>query len=565
MFSKNGLLLLILVLSTITGCKKSTNPQFDFDPGAVVATVNSDSIYAEAFEETYINMLTRTGYADSEHHRHFHLNQIIDEFLLSQEAQRLNLSDSLTADYIAKTTNRTLRNLFVKYEFLAHLELPNEKRTRFAFYRSKQKPYVRQLYFDDESQANEYHNRLKKGESFVDLANELYYTPSYDSLAGYIGEISYFGVDDVFAETVYELNAGEYSNPVRTRQGFVIVYVENWRLNPIITETEFEQRSEGIRFMLHQRDFQMGADSFIRAYMSNLSPEPVRENIANLQTYIYQRLPEQASPTELQRPTPSDFLNSPDNLDIQAPLVKFILRGEIMAFRVEDYLNWIDSLPYDEIRNRFDASLGRALMWDTFAKESEVKGYNNDPFVNFNANLAVKFYLASRLRDSLAIKPVGNIDQADILDAYKTFGFGTEKLSNVTYYLLEMDDFTSARKIQKEIVSGKIKMEDHPEIKFLKGNQQSLRSSALLSHLLQATINYPHVVGTRSGWFILKIQDRQMSINELKNVSTEIKDKLSPIYNEFKLLRELRSASDIHIDTVAFNFLMNYSPEQEFK
>jgi hypothetical protein len=68
MFSKNGLLLLILVLSTITGCKKSTNPQFDFDPGAVIATVNSDSIYAEAFEETYINMLTRTGYADSEHH-----------------------------------------------------------------------------------------------------------------------------------------------------------------------------------------------------------------------------------------------------------------------------------------------------------------------------------------------------------------------------------------------------------------------------------------------------------------------------------------------------------------
>ena len=252
-------------------------------------------------------------------------------------------------------------------------------------------------------------------------------------------------------------------------------------------------------------------------------------------------------------------------MDLQAPLVKFILRGEIMAFRVEDYLNWIDSLPYDEIRNRFDASLGRALMWDTFAKESEVKGYNNDPFVNFNANLAVKFYLASRLRDSLAIKPVGNIDQADILDAYKTFGFGTEKLSNVTYYLLEMDDFTSARKIQKEIVSGKIKMEDHPEIKFLKGNQQSLRSSALLSHLLQATINYPHIVGTRSGWFILKIQDRQMSIDELENVSTEIKDKLSPIYNEFKLLRELRAASDIHIDTVAFNFLMNYSPEQEFK
>ena len=565
MLARNGFLVLILVLSILTGCKNSTESRFDFDPGVVVATVNSDTIYTEAFEETYINMLTRTGYADSEQHRYFHLNQLIDEFLLSQEAQRLDFSDSLTVNYVEKTSNRTLRNLFVKYEFLEQLELPDEKRTRFAFYRSKQKPYVRQLFFYDESQANDYHNRLNNGESFVDLANELYNTASYDSLAGFIGEISYFGVDDVFAETVYTLDAGEYSSPVRTRQGYVIVFVENWKLNPIITETEFEQRSEGIRFMLHQRDFQMGADSFIRAYMSDLSPELVRDNIANFQSYIYQRLPQQTNPTELQRPIPSDFLNSPDNLDLHAPLVTFNLRGETVAFRIQDYLNWIDSLPYDEIRNRFDASLGRALMWDTFAKESKVKGYDSDPFVKFNSNLAVKFYLASRLRDSLATKPIESIDEEDIAEAYIAFGYDAEKLSSINYHLLEVEDFNSAREIHQEIISGKIKMDDHRDIQILTGNQQTLRNSELLSHLLQATISYPHIVGTRSGWFILKVQNRQMSVDKIENVSTEIEDKLSPIYNEFKLLRELRSVSDIYVDTVAFNNLMNYSLQQDLK
>ena len=69
MLARNGFLVLILVLSILTGCKNSTESRFDFDPGVVVATVNSDTIYTEAFEETYINMLTRTGYADSEQHR----------------------------------------------------------------------------------------------------------------------------------------------------------------------------------------------------------------------------------------------------------------------------------------------------------------------------------------------------------------------------------------------------------------------------------------------------------------------------------------------------------------
>ncbi|HAC15802.1 MAG TPA: hypothetical protein DCE78_07640 [Bacteroidetes bacterium] len=565
MHSRNGLLFLILVLSTLIGCKKSTESRFDFDPGVVVATVNSDTIYAEAFEETYINMLSRTGYAVSYQHRFFHLNQIIDEFLLSQEAKRIDLNDSLAFNYAEKTSNRTLRNLFVKYEFLEQLELPDEKRTRFTFYRSKQNPYVRQLFFNDESQANDYYNRLNNGESFVDLANELYNTATYDSLAGFIGEIRYFGVDDVFAETVYALDAGEYSNPVRTRQGFVIVFVENWKLNPIITETEFEQRAEGIRFMLHQRDFQMGADSFIRAFMSDLNPEPVRDNIADFQSYIYQRLPQKTNPTELQRPIPSDFISSPDDLDLQAPLVTFNIRGETVAFRVQDYLNWIDSLPYDEIRNRFDASLGRALMWDTFAKESKVKGYDKDPFVEFNSDLALKFYLASRLRDSLKTREVESIEQADIADAYTAFGYDAEKLSKISFHLLEVKDFSTALDVQQEIVSGKLKMETLPDTQFLNGDQQSLRNSELLSHLLRATLNHPHIVGTRSGWFILKVQHRQMSIDNIEDVSSEIADKLSPIYNEFKLLRKLRSDSNIYIDTVAFNNLMDYSLQQDFK
>ena len=37
---------------------------------------------------------------------------------------------------------------------------------------------------------------------------------TYDSLAGYIGPISYFGVDDAFAEAAYSTNLNEFSKPI---------------------------------------------------------------------------------------------------------------------------------------------------------------------------------------------------------------------------------------------------------------------------------------------------------------------------------------------------------------
>jgi len=555
----NGYLVITLTLILLISCSKRAVLPFDFEPGAALAIVNGDTIYAEAFEETYINMLTRTGFSDSEKRRYFHLNQLIDEYLLAREARRVGLYDSLTTTYTERTKNRTLRNVFVKYEFLSQLDQPDEHRVRFAFYRSKQKPYVRQLYFTEEAIADDYFRRLESGASFTDLANELYATVSYDSLAGFVGEISYFGVDDVFAETAYSLDAGAYSRPVRTRQGYVILYVENWKLNPIITETEFQQRSESIRFMLHQRDFQMGADSFIRAYMSGLNPAPVLENVQTLQRYLYQRLPQKVNPKEIERPVPTDFIKDQNSLDLQAPLVTFTKEGETFVFRVQDYLNWIDSLPFEEIRTRFDASLGRALMWNTFALESKIKGYDRDPFVNFNAQVAEHLFLASRLRDSLSIAPPQEIKLESIQDAYFAFGYDSQILESLDYLLIEAESFESARVLQRQILSGEMNITSSELTSRKSENETSIRRSELQSHLLRAEIGYPHVVGTKSGWFLMQVTSRAFRVKTIQEVTPEIEEQLKPIYNEFSLLNRLREESTIVVDTVAFDALMNYN------
>jgi parvulin-like peptidyl-prolyl isomerase len=115
------------------------------------------------------------------------------------------------------------------------LETPTEEDVRLAFAKSKRKVYVRHLFSKEEEKLSNYYQRLETGENFVDLANEFYETPEYDSTAGYLGPISYYGIDDNFAETAFSINEGGHSEPIRTSFGYHIIYVEKVLFEAMLT------------------------------------------------------------------------------------------------------------------------------------------------------------------------------------------------------------------------------------------------------------------------------------------------------------------------------------------
>lgn len=424
----------VLVLLLVSACSRTPDPRLTYDPGTVIASVNGAPVYSELFEETYITFLSRTGFPDNPSQRYLHLNTLIDTYLMAEEATRRDLDDTRYTDYLHKTRQRTLRNLFLRYNFSVSTDEITDPEVRLAFYRSKQKPYVRQLFFTDANQAESYWQRLESGEDFIALANELYITAQYDTLAGYLGEISYFGVDDVFAETAYTLNAGEYSRPVRTRQGYVIIRVENWNFSPIITETEYINRQEKVRFFTYQRNWNLGADTFIRDYMTALSPQLERGNLQQVYVLLQRMLP------RTQPESGTNFMDQPlrrgdqqqllDILDPMMPLITYTVDGQLQAFRLQDYILWLEFLPYEEVVGRFDASIGRALMWDVFAKQAVRQGLDRNPFVEFNARAAARFYQASRMTDSLRAQPTPPVSDEDLAIASELLGLTTDSATS---------------------------------------------------------------------------------------------------------------------------------------
>jgi len=555
-------LLPVLLLLIYAACSRPTDPALRHDPGFIIAQINDIPVHSELFEETYITFLSRTGFADTPQQRYNHLNTLIDTWLMSEEATRRGLNDTQFEDYLHKTRKRTLRNLFLRNNLSVSEEDITDPEVRLAFYRTKQKPYVRQLFFTDAERAEQYWQRLESGEDFINLANEVYHTPRYDSLAGYLGEISYFGVDDIFAETAFTLNAGEYSRPVRTRQGYVIIRVENWNFNPIVTETEYITRQEKVRFFAYQRAYNIGADTFIREYMSALDPQLIRGNLQQVYLLIQRMLP------QTQAAVGTNFMDQPlrrgdqqqflEVLDPMMPLITYTIDGQTQAFRLQDYVMWMEFLPYEEVVGRFDASIGRALMWDVFAKEAEKQGLGEHPFVEYNARAAGRFHQASRMTDTLRARPAPPVSDEDILTAFEMLGMGTMRQNNVTFWYASATSFNQARQIQQQLQTGQLRPASVPGVTFHTRADASQIQPDLAPLLHKALPRTIQIAGTGETWYVFEVSDRETIPYTVEDRREDIEAMVKPAYNEFLLLRELRQQARISVDTTAFHRLMNY-------
>lgn len=401
-----------LILLLLGACSK---PEPDgFDAGASLAVVNGAVLDEQFFFDSYIDWLNRTGYNDDSTARYIHLDNAIDVMLLAQEARTSGMMSSQAyLEYERVMRDGALGGRFLQAAVFDTLGGITESQLRDAFEKSNRKVYVRQLYFTEENQARRYHSRLLAGEDFVALANELYETSVFDSSAGFMDDISYFGVDDAFAEAAFNLGMFDYSEPVRTRQGWVIIRVENMNRNPVLTEAAYQNRRKRLYSLLMERKVNLLGDAFVRGFMQELQPAIQQDVYQQMEPYLTGLTPDA-------RIAPSEFQVIQQELEPTSVLVLYKYEGETREFTVSQFLKWLPYLPYAEVRTRPGAAIGRALRNEVFAIAGEDAGYASDPKVRWQMNYVTTFRLANDIRatipsDSLLAETIKELrEKADI-------------------------------------------------------------------------------------------------------------------------------------------------------
>ena len=367
----------------------------DEDTSFELARVNSRVISIVDFERSYVNALLQSGVNDTPEGRWTHIDQLIDDQLLYEEAIRRGMDqDSITQGFDELTFKKALGGRYFEQAFLEHLPPLDEAAVRQAYARYKQPVFARHLVYRSEEEAQAAYQRLEAGRPFLEEAQDCFQTSEFDSLAGYLGEVRYFQVDDAFAEAAFALERGSWSSPVRGRHGFHIIMVEDRIAAPILTESDFQMRRNGMASLLRMRIRRLEGDRFVRSFMQDLDVQVDPSGIRSLQRAL-ERMEARTGNAPVSVDDADDA--GAQELAPETVLATYIQEGKEHTFTAQDYAFWLPDLPFAEAVSRTGASVGRALRNEAFASAGQYTGLGDSKEVREDVEAERRIFLSRQL------------------------------------------------------------------------------------------------------------------------------------------------------------------------
>ena len=529
--SRWGLFALVLLFA---GCGSDPGPGPDRD-ARVLAEVDDVDITVSWFEQTYIDFLVRSGANDSESARFAHLEQLIDAVLLAAAFSEERRDTSVAfAEWKRRIEQEELGSRFFEVAFLDTMSAPTEAQLRGAYIRDQSKRVVRHLFFTSQADAEVSWERLEAGEPFLEEARRVYDLPAVDSMAGYLGPVGYYSVDDAFAEAAFSLEQGAYSEPVRTRYGYHIIRVDDVYQQAIIAESAYQTRRPGLSSQYRQRRRRLEGDRFVRAFMTQRDVEVNAPAIEALNSLITSLDPTEAEVAgQVATGDPGAWKTE---VDPETPLLTWTWEGERQAFTAGQYAFWFESLPQREARERTAASVGRALRNEALARAGEKEGLRDEEW-RTEVDRRVLLEKAQRMRDALRRSPV-EVDSTLIREAFERLGWDRRRVAQVSFRAVTAqrpDDLVSRldNPASWPVVFENVALEEVPEW-----------SAWVATAPVDSTI----LVGRRNDWAAIRVTNRLRVVPTWEENREDIVRRLQPFVAEYRRVSTLRQEARIQIN-----------------
>lgn len=522
--------------------------------------VNGIEISVDNFQSRYIRRLIQTGQNDTKVGRYQFMNELIDKLVLADKSNEKGLLDD---PIYLKALEYQERKSMIDHYFVDRMdeliEAPTDDEVRLAFAKKQRKVYVRQLFSIREADLRGPYQRLENGDDFVDVANDYFETAEYDSLAGYLGPVTYFGVDDAFAEAAFSINQGEYSKPIRSMFGYHIVYVEYIEFPAMLAEDEYQLRKPGISSQVKLRKQRLVSNSYVRDLMSTLLVEVDAENLKKLRESIANMSEDQILDATENQEQESNFWDDQrigslsESLDRSTILATYLLKGERAEFTFEDYLKWLPYLPFNESRNRTGASLGRALRNEVFYQLADQEDYsNNEHVINEVTNRGYDV-LSELYQIELAREAVSDTNSIEVPISFRERLIRNKQIQiRASYWKIPVASVQEAKEVKEDINSGGIPIsyDDYVKIDYQiidpTNNDYSLVRNGL--------IGLPTIANSSSeGWMVFNLIERDAqditNLTRVGNLETRYK-----VFNKINSeVERLRQEASIKVDTLLFD------------
>jgi succinate dehydrogenase flavin-adding protein (antitoxin of CptAB toxin-antitoxin module) len=537
---------LVLLAALLAACGQSTHaPDKDDRPLAVVDDV---PVTVTWFNQTYVDFLIRTGSNDTRANRQAHLDNLIDSILLAAEHDRQQLDEQPDfRQFRERVEQEELGTRYFETALLDTMSAPTDAQIRRTFTRWKSQAVVSHLFFRSLEEARLSHDRLESGVPFLEEAQRVYGTTSFDSLAGYLGPIRYFNTDDAFAEAAWSLEQGAYSAPVRSRFGYHIIRLENLIQEPLLTESEYQTRRQGMSSQYRLRRRRLEGDQFIMQFMTQRNVEVNAPAVSALSDLLRSLDPAAPVPglEESSDRVSADELRS--EIDENAVLATFEWDGEREAFTAGDYAFWLDGLPFTEARDRTAASVGRAMRNALLARAGAESGLRDAEWQK-EVDRRLMMEAARRMRMEFRSRP-GVPDTALVQLAFERLGWHSRRQADVSFRAA----IFPSRAMAEEARSAYVQTGSLPSgWEVVQTNVASSGVPEWNRHVMTAPLGVPVVIGRASDWALLLVEDRRFREVSWQDDREEIERRLAPFVREYRTIQALRASTPIQVDSTLF-------------
>lgn len=559
---------LFVLFLVVAGACSSQTEEVDRD-FKVLFEVNGVERTVYDFERSYVEHLITTGRNDSRGERNAHLNKMIDDILLSQSAVDKGMIDHpVYLSAVQHEERKAMLDTYFVDRMEEEIEPLTDEEIRLAYAKRLRNVYVRQLYSRDPADLDAAWRELQAGESFVDVANRFYETASYDSMAGYLGPIGYFSVDDAVAEAAYSTPEGSYTEPVRSRLGHHILYVERIEFPALLTEDDYQYRKQGVQSQLRLRRQRMVSSDYVVDVMSGLDVKLNRENVLRLRDGI-EDLTGDGIP--LERSTPETMENVWTDarvrhlaslFDRDLVLASYTEDGTPREFTFGEYVDWLPYLSFQESKIRLGASIGRGMRNQVLYERAAAEGYDVDERVAKRLELRATDVLSELNQYELTLSAARDTQSIEVPELFRARLISSrEQLMRAEYWKVPAQSLQSAIAIKDSLSGGA----DPAEFDgYVRVEMAPLEPKEPDHDLVQKSLLRTPVVGfsQEQGWLVLQVEERLI---EEVATSTGSVD-LERSYKVYEAIRSevdsLRNRADIQIDTERFEEIAKvWSPE----
>lgn len=389
-------LFIILVLFTVQCRRESATEK-------IVARVGKEKI---SFSEVEKSFLLNPKYAvrtPLRLARQSQLQFMIDEIMCYLAAEQSGLRDDpLVQKRVRYIKEQELIKAYIQKNFLDKVELAPEQLHQ-ALSRLARKVRVRHLFVPDLEQAKLLESRLQAGESFEELAREVFSDSRLQASGGDLGYLQFGDLDPALEEKVFSMTVGERSEPVKSVYGYHILEVTDIQQNEQFLELGTPTKLQLIAEVFRARQ----VDQAVRDHLKTLANDQkiqVNNRVLDRLVEVTQKVmgDRYDEPTIFTPPIFSSDLRRMEN-ELEPILNEELVRFGEKVMSVKDFIERLQEMPplhrpYLRTRHRMIQSIIDMIRNDLILEEAYRRHMDRDKKLKQSTQRLVQEFLSEEFQ-----------------------------------------------------------------------------------------------------------------------------------------------------------------------